>query len=335
MSNFVVSSSPHITKNHSTKTIMKDVTIALIPAAIVSVFVFGLYPIVVIILSIASCVFGEYIFNAVRKKPDTTKDWSAVVTGFLLGLNLPPVVPLFIPIIGGLFAIIVVKMLFGGIGKNFANPAITARIFLVLAWGTWMTTWVLPINLSEGAGQLFKYFSYTFSTDMSTVTGATPLAFVKAGNLSSVNLLDMFLGRIGGCAGETSALALMIGGIYLGVKKIIDVKIPIIYIGTVGLLMLIFKGADYVLPSILGGGLFIGAIFMATDYTTSPNTDLGIIIYSLMLGILTVIIRIFSKMPEGVSFSILLMNIITPLLDKYIVPKTFGYIKPVKAKEAK
>lgn len=338
MSKYLVSSSPHISHNHSTKSIMRDVVIALIPASIVSMLVFGLYPIMLILLTIGSAMLGEYIFNKIRKKPCTLKDWSAVVTGLILGLNLPPVVPLYVPIIGGLFASIVVKMLFGGLGKNFANPAMTARIFLVLAWGGIMTTWVVPIDLSEGFKSLFTYFSYTFDFSALTgateaVTGATPLAYVKAGDLSNINLWDMFLGRIGGCAGETSALALLIGGIYLVVKHIIDWKIPVLYIGTMSLLVLVFRGSEYVLPSILGGGLFLGAIFMATDYASSPNTPLGIVIYSVMLGVLTFIIRTFSKMPEAVSFSILIMNIVAPLLDKYIIPPSFGYIKPVKVKE--
>lgn len=333
MSKFIVSASPHITHKHSTKSIMRDVCIALIPATLVSVFVFGLYPLVVIILSIASAVFGEYLFNSIRKTPQTTKDWSAVVTGLILGLNLPPVIPLYVPIVGGLFATVIVKMLFGGIGKNFANPAMTARIFLVLAWGSIMTTYVLPIDWSEGIGGLIKYFNYTFSNDISAITGATPLVHVKSGDLSSINVMDMFLGTIGGCAGETSALALALGGIYLAFKRIINVQIPILYIGTVALLTLIFRGSDFVLPAIFGGGLFIGAIFMATDYSSSPNTPPGIIIYSIMLGVLTIIFRTFTKMPEGVSFSILLMNILTPLLDKYIVPRPFGYLKPVKVKE--
>lgn len=339
MGNLLVSTSPHITKNHNTKTIMKDVCIALIPAVLVAVLVFGFYPLVVVALSIASAIFGEYIFNYIRKKPITIKDGSAVVTGLILGLNLPPVVPLYVPIIGGLFASMIVKMLFGGLGKNFANPAMTSRIFLMLAWSTVMTTYVVPIDWSEGIGAFFKYFSYTFSNDITAISGATPLSYIKAGNLSAINLYDMFIGRIGGCAGETSALALGIGGIYLVLKKIIDWKIPVIYIATVALLTLLMKGTDYVLPSILGGGLFLGAIFMATDYASSPNTALGVIIYAIMLGLLTVIIRTFSKMPEAVSFSILIMNIVTPLLDKYIIPKSFGYVKPVKApmkaKEAK
>ena len=318
---------------------MQDVCIALIPAVIASLFVFGLYPLVLIALCIGASVFGEYIFNVIRKKPVTTGDWSAVVTGLILGLNLPPVMPLYVPIIGGFFAIIIVKMLFGGIGKNFANPAMCARIFLVLAWGAAMTTYVKPIDLSKGIGELVKYFEYAFDWDALTgatdaVTGATPMSFVKSGNLNSINLLDMFLGKTGGSLGETSALALIVGGAYLVYKRIIDVRIPVIYIGTVALLTLCIKGGSFVLPSILGGGLMLGAIFMATDYSTSPNTTPGVIIYSLMLGALTVLIRLFSRMPEGVSFSILLMNIVAPLLDKYIVPRAFGQPKPVK-EEAK
>ncbi len=335
MNKLLVSASPHINGPHTVKSIMQDVCLALMPATLVGIFAFGFYPVVVILITIASALMGEYLFNVITKSPNTTNDWSAVVTGLLLALNLPPVVPLYVPLVGGFFATMVVKMLFGGLGKNFANPAITARIFLVLAWASAMSTYVAPLDYSEGIGVMFKYFGNAWHGTIDTVTSATPLAFVKSGDLGSIRILDMFFGYIGGSLGEVSAFALLLGGLYLVFRKVLDWKIPVIYIGTVALLSLIFKGYEYVLPMAFGGGLFLGAIFMASDYSTSPNSHTGIIIYSVGLGVLTFIIRIFSKMPESVSFSILLMNIVTPLIDKYIIPKPFGYIKPVKAKEEK
>lgn len=319
--NYTVSSSPHIKSSANTQRIMLDVIIALLPALLAAILVFGFYPLIVAVISIASAVFAEWFYNYLTKKPQTTGDLSAVVTGLLLALNLPPVVPLYIPVIGSIFAIMVVKMLFGGLGKNFANPAITARIFVVLAWTAALTTWVKPIDLSNGMS-LFSYFGIS---DYDAVTGATPLAVLKSEGTANLNLLNMFLGSTGGSAGEVSALALIIGGIYLIVRRVIDYKIPLIYILTVGLLTsLIELDITYFLPSILGGGLMLGAIFMATDYATSPNSFWGVIIYSLGLGIITVLIRKFSNMPEGVSFAILIMNIVTPLIDKYIYPRAFG-----------
>lgn len=327
---YLVSTSPHISSERTTKNIMQDVVIALIPAVIASILLYGFYPLVVVLLSVGGALAGESIYNAMRKRKNTIGDYSAVVTGVILGLNLPPVLPLYVPIIGGIFATLIVKMLFGGIGRNFANPAITARIFLLLAWGTSMTVFVPAINLSAGGAELFKYFKMS-SAEIAQVASATPLSYLKAGNHGAVDLLNMFLGKIGGSAGEVSAIALLIGGVYLGVRKVIDIKIPLIYVGTVAILALAFYGdIGMVLPSVLGGGLLFGAIFMATDYSTSPNTTLGIVIYAVGCGLLTMIFRRFGRMAEGVSFAILLMNIITPLLDKYISPKPFGYVKPEK-----
>ncbi len=337
----IVSVSPHISAGNSTEKIMRDVCIALLPALVASVVVFGFYPLVVTLVSIGSALATESLWNLIRKKPNTISDWSAVVTGLLLGLNLPPVVPLYVPVVGAFFAIAVVKMMFGGIGKNFANPAITARIFLLLAWSGVMATYVAPVDYSKGAIEaLFGYFKYGVgSAEIAAVSSATPLGVIKGGGvISSGTLLDMFLGNIGGSAGETSALALLVGGIYLIVKKIINWKIPAIYIGTVAILSLIFAATGSysfsdVLPLVLGGGLFLGAFFMATDYSTSPNTQLGVCIYAFGCGFITVIIRVFGVYPEGVSFAILLMNLFTPLLDKYIRRKPFGYIKPIKVKK--
>lgn len=337
----IVSASPHISAGNSTEKIMRDVCIALLPALVASVVVFGFYPLVVTLISIGTAIATESLWNLIRKKPNTIGDWSAVVTGLLLGLNLPPVVPLYVPVVGAFFAIAVVKMLFGGIGKNFANPAITARIFLLLAWAGVMATYVAPVDYSKGVAEaLFGYFKYGVGTaEISAVSSATPLGIIKSGGvMTSNNLLNMFLGSIGGSAGETSALALLVGGVYLIVRKVINWRIPLIYIGTVGILSLIFAAAGMysmsnVLPLVFGGGLFLGAFFMATDYSTSPNTQLGICIYAFGCGFITVIIRLFGIYPEGVSFAILLMNLITPLLDKYIKRRPFGYVKPVKVKK--
>ena len=335
---YLVSSSPHFSTAKTTKSIMRDVFLALLPAVIAAVFIFGFYPLFMCLLSVCSAVFAEFLFNKMRKQPVTVGDWSAAVTGLLVGLNLPPVVPFYIPIVGSFFAIWVVKCLFGGIGKNFANPAITARIFLILAWGSAMTAYAVPIDLTKGFGEMFRYFSFSLTPDsVQTIAGATPLAGMglKYGEtLGNVSNLSLFLGNVGGCAGEVSALALLIGGIYLVVRKVIKPAIPLIYILTVGILTMAVKGdAGYFLPSILSGGLFLGAIFMATDYSTSPNTRSGQIIYALLLGLLTTVFRLYSTLPEGVSFAILLMNIMTPLIDKYTIPRPFGYKKPVRDKK--
>jgi electron transport complex protein RnfD len=352
----IVSSSPHIGAKTKTHNIMLDVLIALIPATVLGVVFFGLPALIIIAITIVSAVIFEYLFNLIASKGKSLrefgslKDLSAVVTGLILALNLPATVPWYVPVLGALFAICVVKMLFGGIGKNIANPAIAARIFLFLSFAALMTKWALPNAALEGG----DFMAGTLST------GATPLGVVKdayaaktgvgaALDLSGVPLLDMFLGNIGGCIGETSAAALLIGFIYLVVRKVIDFKGPIIFIATVAVFTFIaayttiYAGVEglassdaltysleAVLPSILGGGVFLGAIFMATDYTTSPNTLWGGVIFFAGCGLLTVIFRFSTGMTEGVSFAILFMNLIVPLIDKYIVPKPFGYVKPVK-----
>ena len=338
---FSVSSSPHITSGNSTRRIMLDVVIALIPAMIAAVLLYGFYSLFLIALSVGSCVLAEFLFSKIKKEETTVGDCSAVVSGVILALNLPPAVPFYVPIFGGFFAMMIVKMLFGGLGRNFANPAITARIFLMLAWTGIMTKFVKPIDLSKGFAEMFSYFKFAFTTNgMDVVTGATPLSYIKAGAFEHIDLTDMFLGRIGGSMGEVSALALLIGGAYLVVRKVIDWKIPAIYIGSVALFTLAFKGnIDYVLPSLLGGGLIFGAFFMATDYATSPNTPIGVVVYALGLGLLTTLFRIYGSMDEGVSFAILIMNILVPLIDKFIIRRPFGYVpkkrerKPKKIKE--
>lgn len=330
MTKLTVSSSPHVAKAHSTRSIMLDVCIALLPATIAAGIIFGLYTLVIIALSVATCVLTEFTYNKVMKREQSIGDLSCVVTGLLLGLNLPPVVPFYIPIVGGIFAIAVVKMLFGGLGKNFANPAITARIFLLLAWSGTMTAYAVPLDYSNGFfGEFFKYFSGIFG-NVDGITSATPMYYLKNGSPESVDILKLFLGNVGGSAGEVSCLALLLGGIYLIVKKVIDYRIPLVMIATVALFTLIFQGAEFVLPAILGGGLILSAFFMATDYATTPNTVWGRVIFAFGCGLLTGIIRVFGNYPEGVSFSILFMNLVTPLLDKYIIPRPFGYVKPKK-----
>ena len=327
MKQLQMSVSPHITAKATTKSIMAEVVIALVPALIAAIVFYGFYSLFIVLLSVGACILGEFLYNLMRKRKQTISDMSAVVTGVLLGLNLPVTVPFYVPIIGGLFAIMVVKMLFGGIGRNFANPALTARIFLLLAFAGYMTSYVTPINWANG--EAFKYFSCALkgADGVTIITSATPLSGGEA------SLLDMFLGKTGGSMGETSALALLIGGIYLACRKIIDWKIPVVFIATTALFTLIFGGASAVLAGVLSGGLLIGAFFMATDYSTSPNTFVGVLIYSFGCGFMTALIRFYGSYPEGVSFAIVLMNILTPLLDKLILPKTFG--KPKKVKEAK
>ncbi len=335
MQNFLVSSSPHITSSKTTKNIMLDVVIALLPAVIATFFLYGLYTILLVLVSVASCVLFEHLFCLCRKKQTTVKDLSAVVTGIILALNLPPVVPLYVPVVGGLFAIVIVKMLFGGLGKNFANPAITARIFLMLAWTSVMTQWAKPIDFTQ-SGELIKYFQYAFSMELpSAMTGATPLAGLHGALASGINpatglnALDMFLGRIGGSAGEVSTLAILIGGIYLMARKVIKPTIPVLFIGSVAVFTAIFYAGSpfvgqYVWINLLGGGMMFGAFFMATDYASSPNTRFGTVVYAIGCGLLTVVFRKFSSMPEGVSYAILLMNIAGPLFDK-IIPKPYGH----------
>ena len=338
MSRYLVSSSPHIASSRTTRNIMLDVIIALMPAVIAMVAVFGFYPLLNTLICVGFCVLFEFLFNLIRKKEQTVGDLSAIVTGIILGLNLPAVVPIYVPVVGALFAIVIAKMLFGGIGRNFANPAISARIFLLLAWTGVMTSFVAPLdwaNLAEN--NMFFTVSNVFNIKMpDLVTSATPLAHVKealelgTNPATGINALDMFLGTIGGSAGEVSALAILIGGIYLLIRRVIDWKIPLVYILSTVIFTAIFYSdtgyvGEYVWTYLLGGGLLFGAFFMTTDYATSPKSPVAVIIYGIGLGLLTVIIRKFSSMSEGVSYAILLMNIVTPLLDKIKVKPFGGY----------
>ena len=293
MDKFISSVSPHITSKRTTQKIMLDVIIALIPAGIASVIIFGLRALLVIGVCVLVCVLSEFIFNLICKKDNTVKDLSAVVTGLLLAYNLPVSIPIWQAVIGSFFAIIVVKQLFGGIGQNFANPAITARIFMLVAFSTSMTNWAMG--------------------DAETV--ATPLKVMSSGDMTSLpSYLDMFLGVRGGCLGETCTLALLIGGIYLLVRRVISWHTPVAFIGTV--LVMSFILDKQPIYQIMSGGLLIGAFFMATDYATTPVTKWGKVIFGVGCGLITILIRFWGTLPEGVSYSILLMNIFTPYISK-------------------
>lgn len=306
-------SSPHLKSGIKTSNLMLDVVIALLPAAAASVYFFGLKAALLVIVTVVSCVISEYVYCRLAKKPNPISDYSAVVTGMLLAFNLSPAVPLWIAAIGGAFAIIIVKQLFGGLGHNFINPALAARAFMMASWPVQMTTWIIP-------GQ---------SAD--TVSSATPLALIKAGSEATGILpgyWDLFIGNIGGTIGETSALALLLGAAYLAVKRVISLEIPLAFIGTVGAMSWIFGGArpftgDFVY-NILSGGLILGAFFMATDYTTSPVTSKGRLLLGFGCGMMTSVIRLFGGYPEGVSYAILLMNLTVPLIDRYMIPRSFG-----------
>ncbi|HAS73311.1 MAG TPA: Na+-transporting NADH:ubiquinone oxidoreductase subunit D [Clostridiales bacterium UBA8960] len=305
-----VSSSPHIRSSETTQKIMRDVTIALAPAAAYGVYNFGMRALIILVISIVTAMVTEAACQKIRQQTITIDDFSAVVTGLLLGMNLPSTVPYWIPVVGSIFAIAIVKQAFGGLGHNFINPALAARALLVASWPVQMTTWS------------------SVTTD-ATAT-ATVLGILKEGTGAQLpSLMDMLIGRIGGSIGETSALLLLVGGLYLIYKGIISIKIPGIYIGTVAILTLFITGFDLTttMIHILSGGLSLGAFFMATDYASSPITPRGQIFYALGMGLITVVIRFYGGYPEGVSYSILLMNVAAPLIDKYSKQRVFGGAK--------
>ena len=305
----IVSTSPHLRSGATTQKIMLDVIIALAPAAVASVILFGPRALLLMAVSVASCVLCEYICRRVLKRPQTVNDLSAVVTGLLLAFNLPPEINPLVAVFGAVVAIVVVKQMFGGIGQNFVNPALTARIILMTSFPTRMTTWTAPFAYMNG--------------EADAMTTATPLALSAQGATDSLpGLLEMFLGVRGGCLGETCALALLLGGIYLVARRVISPVIPVCYLGTAAVFSLLL--GRNVLFDLMAGGLLLGAIFMATDYTTSPLTVKGKVIYGIGCGLLTMLIRVFGSLPEGVSFSIVLMNILVPLIERISRPKPFG-----------
>ncbi len=301
---YTVSSSPHVKAKDTTQTIMRDVIIALLPATFAGIYFFKTKAALVILVSILSCVFAEVLWEKIFKRKVTITDLSAVVTGLLLAFNLPPSVPLWMPVVGGFFAIIIVKQFFGGIGQNFMNPALAARAFLLASWPVEMTKWTL-----DG------------------VTSATPLALLKDGQTDLPSLFNVFIGNVGGCIGETSVLALLLGGAYLMYRKIISWRIPVSFIGTTFLIMTLAGRGCSPVYEIFSGGLMLGAIFMATDYSTSPITGTGKIIFGIGCGFITSVIRIWGGYPEGVSYSIILMNLFVPIIDKYAPRRLFGEVK--------
>lgn len=300
-----VSSSPHIKRPDTTRGIMSDVVIALAPAATYGCILFGLRALAVLITCVGVAVLSEFLWNKALKKPNTIKDMSAVVTGLLLGMNLPPALPLWQAAIGSVAAIIVVKQMFGGLGHNFANPAIAARIMLLVSFPAAMTRFTEPVS--------------------DAVTSATPLA----GTAGALSFKTLFFGMHAGSIGETSAFLLIVGGMYLVIRRVITPIIPVCFIGTVALLSLI--SGESVMLSVFGGGLILGAVFMATDYTTSPTTPLGKAVFAVGCGIITFVIRKFGSLPEGVSYSILLMNILVPHINRFTLSKPFGFEKVKEA----
>lgn len=311
-SRFLVSSSPHIRSGETTQRIMLDVIIALMPALFAGAFYFGFRALTLTATAVVFAVVTEVVMQKILKKPVTVNDLSAVVTGILIAFNVPVTLPLWLVAIGSIFAIAIAKQCFGGLGFNFINPALAARAMLLASWPVRMTGWVKP-----GAD---------------AVSTATPLGILNGGEAAGQalpGLWDMFIGNIGGCIGETCALALLIGGAYLLYRKVINLRTPVSYIATVAVLAFFFGGFDstVMVYHILAGGLFLGAIFMATDYSTSPMTPKGQIIFGIGCGFLTSVIRFYGGYPEGVSYSILIMNVATPLIDKYTMPRKFGEVK--------
>lgn len=311
MSNkLIVSPSPHIRDNATTSTIMRDVLIGLAPAMIAAVVIFGFRALLMTAVCVAACIIFEYGTERILGRENTISDLSAVVTGVILSFNLPVQLPLWMAVVGCFFAIVIVKQLFGGIGNNFANPAIAARIFLLLSFSQPMTTW-----LQVEGGRAVQ-----------GVYGATPLALISAGDTANLpSVMEMLLGTRGGCMGETCAIALILGGVYMIWKKVITPTIPLAFIGGVFVLSLLFDVNP--VYELLGGGLMLGAFFMATDYTTSPITEKGKIIFGLGCALITMVIRVFGSYPEGVSYSILLMNIITPHINRMVRNKAFGGVQ--------
>lgn len=312
-----VSASPHFRSRQTTSGIMLDVIIALVPSLVAAYIIFGVRTLILSAVSVIACVAFEYLSRRIMKRHNTISDLSAVVTGLLLAFNVPATMPVWMVIIGDFFAIVIAKQFFGGIGQNFVNPALIGRIVLMSSFPSKMGSFPEPL------------------VSTLPLTSATPLASLKSGVSPEQSLLGMFLGLRGGCLGEVCIAALLIGFVYLLVRKVISWHIPVAYIGTVAVIMLLAGKGDfeYMLYELMAGGLVLGAVFMATDYTTSPVSKKGKIIYAVGCGIITSLIRIFGNLPEGVSFSIIIMNILVPHIEHITTPKPFG--TPKKAKEEK
>ena len=326
----IATSNPHIRGSETTRSIMLDVIIAMLPALFWAIYNFGFKALLSVVVSVVACLFWEWLYRKLLKKPQSIGDLSAVVTGMLLAFVCPPELPWWALVIGAFFSIVVVKQLYGGIGCNFLNPALAGRAILLASYATAMTTWTLPSSKLD-----------------TVVSTATPLAIMKEGTVekfteltANYSVADMFIGRVGGSLGEVSALALLLGGAWLLIRKVISWHTPVAFIGTVAILTLISAPAgidnvQYMLYNVFGGGLMLGAIFMATDYATSPVTKPGQLIFGIGCGLITCFIRRFGSYPEGVCYSILIMNCTTWLLDKYIRPTIYGAVKKEKKEAAK
>lgn len=323
---FNVSSNPHVKDKITTQKVMLYVIIALLPTTLFGVFnytsmfglKYGIRTILLIVACVTVCVISEYLFNKITKKPNTVGDLSAIVTGLILALNLPVTLPLWMAMVGSAFAIVIVKMIFGGLGQNFMNPALGARCFLVLSF----------------AGPMNKFFPADVS-GVDATSSATPLTQIKTTGATDTSLFDMFIGKHSGTIGETSICALLIGAIFLLVMKIIDLRIPLTYIISFAIFMMLFKQTTdmtYIAEQICGGGLVFGAFFMATDYSTSPITKNGKLVYGLCLGLLTALLRVFGSTAEGVSFAIIICNLLVPIIEKITFPKAFGIVKSKEGK---
>ncbi len=320
----IVSSSPHIATKQTTSGIMLDVIIALLPAGLAGMFFFGYQALAVILMSVAVSVLAEYIWQKIMKKPASIGDLSAVVTGLLLAYSLPPTTPLYMVAVGAVFAIIIVKQLFGGLGHNFMNPALSGRAFMLAAWSGAMTSWTNPSVLGLDA-----------------VSSPTPLALLAEKKIAELpGYLDMFIGNIGGSIGETCSVLILLGALYLVIRRVISLRTPVAFVGTVAILTFILGGGSdaassfkIMLTHLLSGGLLLAAFFMATDYTTSPVTPLGQIVMGIGCGLITTVIRLYGGYPEGVTYAIMLMNVATPLIDKFTRPRVFGHNKKKEAKQ--
>ena len=328
----IATSNPHIRGSETTRSIMLDVIIAMLPALVWAVIWFGVKALTLTAVSVIGCMFWEWLYRKLMKKPQSVGDLSAVVTGMLLAFVCPVTTPYWMIIIGGFFSIVVVKQLFGGIGKNFVNPALAGRAFLLGSYAGVMTTW---IDATQNKAPLM-------GSTADIVTAATPLAYMKTGNMAGLtetySVMDMFLGKTGGSLGEISAAMLILGGLYLIWRKVINWQTPVAYIATVAVLSFLFPKAgsslEWMLYSVFGGGLMLGAFFMATDYATSPVTKKGQLVFGIGCGLFTVLIRYFGSYNEGVCYSIMVMNLCVALIDKYTKPTRFGVVKSDKKEAA-
>ena len=304
----IIASSPHIRDSVTTRRIMQEVCLALAPAGIAGIVYFGVDALKLILISVCTCVLTEYLYQRLMNQNVTAGDWSAVVTGLLIAYNVPASAPWWIPVVGGVFAILLVKQLFGGIGSNFANPALTARAVLFISWGSIMGSYPVTRYMEDA------------------VSSATPLALLQQ-DPSQVSVWTLLIGNHGGVLGETCAIALILGGVYLIIRGIADWRIPVSFICTAFVCFLLQGGFDLALKEVLAGGLLLGAFFMATDYATTPTSVPGRFIMGAGCGLLLFLIRAFANYPEGCSFAILFMNVMTPMIDRFTMPKYFGEVK--------